>query len=366
MPRAKKQHLKRRKDGRYACRYKDQWFMAYSEEEALAARERYKQAEKEGLLASVRPVTVEQYAAKWLRLYKSNVSKKCFNDYANYMDKLIPVIGKKALSDVTVDDAARVWTYHDWRSGDAVRHAKMLYVGMFDTAIENDLCRKNPFRSKSAKPPKLQTGSHRALTDEEIKLIETTPHRFQLAAMIMLYAGLRRGEVSALTMADVDQEAGVIHITKAVRYDSNQPILSDPKTEAGVRDVPIFPPLAPFLKDRIGLVAPSARGKMLSNKAFYLSWESYKKSLALMAGHEVDIRPHDLRHTFCTMLRDAGVDMKQAMLWMGHADENMILRIYDHVGENRTKNSIAQVEKLLIGRQNGRQDVSHETNNGLK
>lgn len=355
MPRQKKQHLKKRKDDRYACRYKDQWFMAYSEEEALAARDRYKQAEKEGLLASVRPVTVEQYAAKWLKLYKSHVSKKCFNDYANYMDKLTPVIGKKALSEVTVDDAAQVWTYHEWRSSGAVRHAKMLYVGMFDTAIENDLCRKNPFRSKSAKPPKLKDGSHRALTDEEIRLIETTPHRFQLAAMVMLYAGLRRGEVSALTMEDIDLKAGLIHVNKAIRYDSNQPILSDPKTEAGVRDVPIFPPLAPFIKDRIGLVAPSARGKVLSNKAFYYAWESYKKSLALMAGHEVNIRPHDLRHTFCTMLRDAGVDMKQAMLWMGHADENMILRIYDHVGENRTKKSIEQVENMLLGVKSNKQ-----------
>ncbi len=91
------------------------------------------------------------------------------------------------------------------------------------------------------------------------------------------------------------------------------------------------------------------------------SWDSYLLALSKAAGHPVSIRPHDLRHTYCTMLRDAGVDMKQAMIWMGHADEKMILRIYDHVGEKRTQNSVKQVEKLLNGMQNGMQAVSRET-----
>ena len=46
MPRQKKQHLKRRKDGRFACRYKDQWFYSADPDEALAMREEYKRLEK--------------------------------------------------------------------------------------------------------------------------------------------------------------------------------------------------------------------------------------------------------------------------------------------------------------------------------
>ena len=51
MPRAKKQELKQRADGRYACRYKDKWFMGASSDEALAAREEYKKKEIRGELA---------------------------------------------------------------------------------------------------------------------------------------------------------------------------------------------------------------------------------------------------------------------------------------------------------------------------
>jgi integrase len=95
----------------------------------------------------------------------------------------------------------------------------------------------------------------------------------------------------------------------------------------------------------------------MTDPAFRRAWDSYLLHLSRAAGHPISIRPHDLRHTYCArFLRDAGVDMKQAMLWMGHADEKMILRIYDHVGEKRTRDSIDRVEKLLIGMQNGMQE----------
>jgi integrase len=41
--------------------------------------------------------------------------------------------------------------------------------------------------------------------------------------------------------------------------------------------------------------------------------------------------------------------MKQAMAWMGHADEKMILRIYDHVRDARTRASVSRMEDFLAG-----------------
>lgn len=391
MPRQKKQHLTRRKDGRYCCKYHGIQFMGTSEDEALRARDEYKEAEREGTLGF--NVTVGEYVQRWLPLHKDNVSVKTYNDYAKQLEKLLPVMGHLRLSDASVDDAAKVWTSYKGYSYSTVKRARMLYIALFDSAIENDMCRKNPFRSKFAQPPKAPSGTHRCLTEEEVNLIRTTPHKFQTAAMVMLYAGLRRGEVLALTMDDVDLKKNVIHVGKAIRYDSNQPIVSSPKTEAGVRDVPILSPLKPILGECRGYIA----GKEMSERAFRSAWQGYINALEcklndftqgkrwygktkahkarmemaavlreqgkeeeaklydLPAWKTLDIRPHDLRHTYCTMLRDAGVDIKQAMIWLGHADEKMILRIYDHVRENRTKNSVKLVEKSLNGMQNGMQ-----------
>ena len=60
------------------------------------------------------------------------------------------------------------------------------------------------------------------------------------------------------------------------------------------------------------------------------------------------------------MLRDAGVDLKLAMQWMGHADEKMILKVYDHVSEFRTQQAMADVETMLASRQNGRQTIKRK------
>ena len=338
-----------RADGRYVCKYKGKCFYGRTEPEAKDARKAYIKAEQAGQLLA-RELTVKEYANKWLPLYKSSVSEKCYNDYAKQLEALYPYIGHKLLSQVTVDDAASVWQHYAGYSASTIKRARMLYIALFDTAIENELCHKNPFKSKFTQPPRGSVGSHRALTDAEVNLILSTPHRFQLAVLVMLFAGLRRGEVLALSSDDIDLKHNIIHVNKAIRYDSNQPIFADPKTEAGTRDVPVFSQLRPFLLRHSGLIAPDTFGRPMSEVAFRNAWSSYLRALSASAGHPVNIRPHDLRHTFCTMLVDAGVPLKQAMSWLGHADEKMILRVYDHVHATRTSASIQQVESLLSER----------------
>ena len=341
--------LKARPDGRYACRYKNKFFYGHTPEEAKQARKEYIKQEQSGRLLR-RELTVREYAMKWLPLYKSGVSEKCYNDYAKQLEALFPVIGDMHLASVTVDDAAAVWKHYAGYSASTIKRARMLYIALFDTAIENELCFKNPFKSKFTQPPRGSAGSHRALSPDEVDLILRVPHRFQLAVLVMLYAGLRRGEVLALSSDDIDLSAGLIHVNKAVRFDSNQPILSDPKTEAGVRSVPVLSALRPYLEQHTGLIAPSASGSIMSEVAFRRAWQSYIAALSAAAGHPVNIRPHDLRHTYCTMLVDAGVPLKQAMAWLGHADEKMIMRVYDHVHAERSRASVQQVEQLLAAR----------------
>lgn len=357
MSRPKKQHLKKRPDGRFRCVYHGVCFYGYTEAEALAAREEYKRREKAGEYKHDNP-TVREYADRWLPLHKSGVSKKCYADYAKQLSALTDIIGDIYVKSVTVDDAAEVWKHYAGYSASTIKRAKMLYIALFDTAIENDICVKNPFRGKFAQPPKGTEGSHRALTEEEISLIWSTPHRMQFAAMIMLYCGLRRGEVLALTSKDINTTENTITVNKAIRYNVNKPILSPPKTTAGNRVVPVPYILQPYLKDFKGRILSTAEGKTMTETSFTRCWESYILHLSKSAGHPVSIRPHDLRHTYCTMLRDAGVDMKQAMIWMGHSDEKMILHVYDHVSEKRTQNSLEQVEKMLLKGQNEGQEES--------
>lgn len=102
-------------------------------------------------------------------------------------------------------------------------------------------------------------------------------HHFHLAVMVMLYAGLRRGEALAIDLdRDVDYINHCIYVREAVRFDSNQAIISDPKTAAGVRTVPMVKLLEDLLKGHHGMLAPSQKtGKTMSEAAFKSAWNSY-------------------------------------------------------------------------------------------
>lgn len=354
MPRQK---LTQRTDGRYRCKYKDKYFYGSSQREAQQKRDEYKRLLDAGIKASEAGITVRQYAMRWVNTHKASVSDKCYNDYVKQLNAMIEQIGDLRLMDVTPDDIKQIFSTHYLNySQSTIKRARMLYISMFDAAIESGYARANPCRSKHAQPHKGTSGTHRAITDEERRLILTTPHRFQLGALVMLYAGLRRGEALALRRSDIDTSTAVIHVVRAIRYDSNQPIIDTPKTEAGERDIPLLSQLAASIPADCDIIMPSARGGYCSEIAFRRGWSSYLLALSKAAGHDITIRPHDLRHSYCTMLRDAGVEMKLAMQWMGHADEKMILRIYDHVTADRIEKSVKMLENNLSGGQNGGQN----------
>lgn len=80
MARPKKQHLKPRPDGRYVCRYKDQFFYGATEDEALQAREDYKIQEALGQTINHRLLT--EFARKWLPIAKATVRDNTYGQYA--------------------------------------------------------------------------------------------------------------------------------------------------------------------------------------------------------------------------------------------------------------------------------------------
>ena len=66
---------------------------------------------------------------------------------------------------------------------------------------------------------------------------------------------------------------------------------------------------------------------------------------------DVKIRAHDLRHSYCTMLYEAGIDVKTAQKWMGHADDDMIREVYTHLSEKMEKKAqiaLENHEKMLF------------------
>ncbi len=198
----------------------------------------------------------------------------------------------------------------------------------------------------------------RALTEFEQQMIIDTPHRCQLAAMIMMFAGIRRGELIPLMWSDIDLKNGYISITKSVEMQVNQSIVKDGgKTESAVRKVAIPPILINYLinykknaKIISLLVCTKVNGEIHTKSSFRRMWDSYLIELNIKYGYsDRDISkfspkrlpmlierftPHYLRHTYATILYLQGVDAVSAKQYLGHSDIQTTINIYTDLSNN--------------------------------
>lgn len=223
--------------------------------------------------------------------------------------------------------------------------------------------------------------ARRALTEEEQQWFWDTPHRGQPIAIIMMLSGLRRGELAALTWEDIDLDAATITVNKVMEYDdAGLPRLRPcTKSAAGMRVVDIPPQLVAYLRampHKSELVYPSASGGPMTASAWVKVWRSYMRELNIKYGTRTDadkdraespkpgpktydmtippITLHWLRHTYCTLLYFAGVDVLQACAQMGHADVSTTLRIYTHLDATHKRQAADKLGAYLKGKEPSR------------
>lgn len=317
--------------------------------EVKQKRAKFERLIAQGLRVSEQGMTVGQWAEHWLETYKKpKVGRKTFEGYENEVRLLNQAMGYKTLGSVIQADIVSHLNSRAGLSQSAINKTYNTVRAIFDAAVGSRLIPYNPCHN--AELPKGTSGSHRALEPWEIRIIEKVAqtHRLGRGIMLMLWAGLRRGEACAFTHHGVHESE--LRVTQSAEYYENQAMLKDPKSEAGTRTTPIFPKLKPFL-DFVGYAITTAGGKgPVSRSAFQKAFDSF-----LYACEEelngcskrwqpkshvwksFSFQTHDLRHTWFTMLYDTGVDVKVAASWGGHSDINVTMKIYQHIREERAK-----------------------------
>ena len=146
------------------------------------------------------------------------------------------------------------------------------------------------------------------------------------AALALAAYGLRRGEVLALLPEDIDDD-NVVHITKAMVQDENkQMIVKAPKTQASIREVPIAPTLADYIR---------AKGCVYKGHPNSIQEALIKAQKAL--GIEY-FTLHKLRHYFCTELWQAGVPVADILRLGGWEKSSDVMEVvYRHARIDQDK-----------------------------
>ena len=163
MPRQKKQHLKRRKDGRYCCKYHGLQFMGASEDEALALRDEYKRREAEGYF-SMQEQLFSVYAMKWITAYKAHLTTGPYNTHVRMLNKFIAIVGDKPMQEITPTDISGFYQAFAGMSASTIHSARDTIKGVFKAAAADGIIKRDP--SASIDPPKGTKGTHREITQE--------------------------------------------------------------------------------------------------------------------------------------------------------------------------------------------------------
>jgi integrase len=167
------------------------------------------------------------------------------------------------------------------------------------------------------------------------KLVEAgSTERWQAAIALAGYAGLRLGEIRALTWDAVDLKAGTVTVTRSMLPDGTA---KAPKTDAGTRSVPLLPALRRRLvawkvksphSRGCQLIIGTADGKPVAERNLRRALDDAKE-IAKMDTLTDRLSWHSLRHSFASMLAtDLELPATTLARLTGHADAGFTLKVY--------------------------------------
>jgi len=208
-----------------------------------------------------------------------------------------------------------------------LRKIKVLYNQLFKFAMENDIINKD-YSNYVEIGKNTEDSTRKAFSDKEIKrLIEVKDSiKYVDTILIMIYTGLRIGELIILKPGDVDLE--------------NRTITGGIKTDAGKdRIIPISSKIFDMISARVSegneyLIARE-NGKQFKYENYYK-----EKFTPIMEQLNFKHKPHDCRHTFATLMSNAGADTIALQKIIGHASYETTANVYTHKDIEQLKKAI--------------------------
>lgn len=175
-----------------------------------------------------------------------------------------------------------------------------------------------------------------------------------IGILITLYAGLRIGEICALTWDDIDFKNQVIHVRHTIARIKNENkngktktllVVDEPKTKSSKRDIPIHPKL---LNDLVEYHKVSMSKYVVSDSTDFVSPRTYEyRYHRLLDCCGVDsINYHALRHTFASRCVEVGVDIKSLSEILGHRDSSITLNTYVHTSMQQKRSQLDKLSSL--------------------
>lgn len=315
----------------------------------------------------------------FLESYKNTVKESTLNRVEGlFKHHIIPSLGKYEIKKITApmcQEAVNQWS----KKLSSFKMVKYYANLVFKEAIRLKIIYENPMdliimpkKKNNVGDEKLTNFWTKEETAEFFKQLDTTysDHNQKAIAMfrVAFFTGMRKGELLALTIDDIDFKKQTLRINKTVsRGIDNTPIITTPKTKTSVRTIGLDDETCKVLKHWIielrkqmfnlgfnidttenQLLFPNTQNQLLSltklNKWLQVVIDAYNKN------HKDKLKRinvHGIRHTACSLMLESGSSIKAVQLQLGHSDTSQIMKVYWHVSQKAQLDTVNKLANFI-------------------
>ena len=343
----------------------------------------------DGIRADKNDLIINDLYYRWVQL-KKGLKANTFQNYKYMYEQFVePDFGEMHIVDLKRSDVRAFYNnladeQHLKASTIDTIHTVLHQV--LEIAVEDDYLRYNPSDNalrELKKAHNKDSEKKRALTISEQRLFEDflskqgQYHRWYPIFTVMLYTGMRVGEVTGLRWEDIDLDEGTISVNHTLVYFDKGGsekcgfAINTPKTKAGERIIPMLPKVREaFIKEQeyqqeLGLSCKAVvdgytdfifinrfgntQHQGTLNKALRrIIRDCNYEVLSRNEEGDITLLPrfsnHSLRHTFTTRMCEAGVNVKAMQDILGHADAETTLQIYADATKEMKKAELINFE----------------------
>lgn len=229
-------------------------------------------------------------------------------------------------------------------------------------AVQEDLV----IRNVAWKPrlPKRTKKAVRAMSAREVRQLLSAARDDWFYALFYLAVttGMRRGELCGLTWNCVDLDAGELRVENTLLSIEHRPVWSTAKTDDGHRTIALDPRSVEVLReqrkkvleakllhgqgwgDSHDLVFPQPDGSTYNPEIISMRFGRLVKRAGLP-----HYSLHALRHTYATLARRQGMDIKALKDRLGHSTVSITMDLYQHVPQDMARQAANDVARFILG-----------------
>ena len=298
--------------------------------------------------------TFKAVGADWLEQKRFNIRESTWNMYERHLKIHFEEIDNLRINRINIATVERFISKRQKEDMNInmLRKLVVTFNQVMNYAVRCRLVDYNPVRD--AERPKRQGIEQKEivtiLAPHEIKafLDEITEQKYRVLFMLAIMSGARQGELLGLQWQEVDWVNNQIRIRRTF----NCRKWYKPKTKSSCREIDLGPTTMRELKkwklacpaNKLNLVFPNKDGEPIETT--YLTRMKFYP--ALKAAGSKQIRFHDLRHTYASILIKQGENLKYIQSQMGHANPTVTLNTYSHLMERVNQEAACKLENTIL------------------